>query len=110
MKSTLAVVKIGGNVIEDPQQLSKFLVFFAQMPGHKILVHGGGKLATDLAQKLGLETKMIGGRRITDAANLEVITMVYAGLTNKNIVAQLQAKACNAIGLSGADGRYDTGA
>jgi acetylglutamate kinase len=104
MKPKLAVVKIGGNVIEDPQQLSEFLTFFAQMPGHKILVHGGGKLATDLAQKLGLETKMIGGRRITDAANLEVITMVYAGLTNKNIVAQLQAKACNAIGLSGADG------
>ncbi len=104
MKSKLAIVKIGGNVIEDPQQLSKFLMFFAQMPEYKILVHGGGKLATELAKKLGIETQMVGGRRITDAANLEVITMVYAGLTNKNIVAQLQAKACNAIGLSGADG------
>ncbi len=104
MKPKLSIVKIGGNVIEDRAVLSRFLKLFSALEGLKILVHGGGKLATDLAQKLGIESKMVGGRRITDAQGLEVITMVYAGLTNKNIVASLQALDCNAIGLSGADG------
>lgn len=104
MKQKLSIIKIGGNVIENKTELAKFLTLFANLDGLKILVHGGGKLATQLATKLGIEAKMIGGRRITDAETLEVITMVYGGLTNKNIVAQLQANNCNAIGLSGADG------
>ena len=104
MKEKLSVVKIGGNVIENKTELEKFIKLFANLEGLKILVHGGGKLATHLASKLGIESKMVNGRRITDAESLEVITMVYAGLTNKNIVAQLQANQCNAIGLSGADG------
>lgn len=104
MKEKLSVVKIGGNVIENKAELKKFLKFFTALDGYKILVHGGGKLATQVAQKLGVESKLINGRRITDAETLEIITMVYAGLTNKNIVAQLQANNCNAIGLSGADG------
>lgn len=104
MKQKLSIIKIGGNVIENKEELSKFLTLFAHLKGQKILVHGGGKLATQLAKKLGIEAKLIDGRRITDAENLEVITMTYAGLTNKNIVVQLQANKCNAIGLSGADG------
>lgn len=104
MKQKLSIIKIGGNVIENKTELAKFLALFASLDGHKILVHGGGKLATQMASKLGIESKMVGGRRITDAETLEVITMVYAGLTNKNIVAQLQFNNCNAIGLSGADG------
>jgi acetylglutamate kinase len=104
MKQKLSIIKIGGNVIENKTELAKFLTLFANLDGLKILVHGGGKLATQLATKLGIESKMVGGRRITDAETLEVITMVYAGLTNKNIVVQLQAQNCNAIGLSGADG------
>ncbi len=104
MKPKLAIVKIGGNVIENETELVKFLASFSMMEEPKILVHGGGKLATELGKKLGIESKMVGGRRITDAQSLELITMVYGGLANKNIVAQLQAKNCNAIGLSGADG------
>ena len=104
MKQKLAIVKIGGNIIENKEQLSKFLTLFTNIKGQKILAHGGGKLATQLAKKLGIEATLVGGRRITNAANLEVITMTYAGLTNKNIVVQLQANNCNAIGLSGADG------
>lgn len=104
MKPKLAIVKIGGNVIENETELAKFLASFSMMEEPKILVHGGGKLATELGKKLGIESKMVGGRRITDAQSLELITMVYGGLVNKNIVAQLQAKNCNAIGLSGADG------
>ncbi len=104
MNQELAIIKIGGNVIENKTELTKFLALFAHLNGHKILVHGGGKLATQLASKLGVTSKMVGGRRITDTETLEVITMVYAGLTNKNIVALLQANNCNAIGLSGADG------
>lgn len=100
----LSIVKIGGNVIEDETALVKFLTSFSLMEGPKILVHGGGKLATQLADKLGVESKMVGGRRITDSETLKIITMVYAGLTNKNIVAKLQANNCNAIGLTGADG------
>jgi len=104
MKQKLAIVKIGGNVIENKTELSKFLALFSKIEGPKILVHGGGKLATNFAKKLGIESKLVGGRRITDAESLEIITMTYAGLVNKNIVAQLQANSCNAIGLSGADG------
>lgn len=104
MKQKLSIIKIGGNVIENKEELSKFLNLFAKLEGQKILVHGGGKLATQLAKKLGIEATLVGGRRITDAETLEVITMTYAGLTNKNIVVQLQANNCNAIGLSGADG------
>lgn len=100
----LSIVKIGGNVIENETELTKFLTSFSQMEGPKILVHGGGKLATQLANKLGIGSKLLGGRRITDSETLKIITMVYAGLTNKNIVAKLQSDHCNAIGLTGADG------
>lgn len=103
MKSKLTIIKIGGNIINDENHLIGFLSDFSQVEGYKILVHGGGKRATEMADYLGLEPKMIGGRRITDAANLEIVTMVYAGLLNKNITAQLQKFNCNAIGLSGAD-------
>lgn len=103
MKKQLSIVKIGGNVINNSEQLDLFLHDFAKLDGLKILVHGGGRRATEMADSLGLQPKMIGGRRVTDEANLEVVTMVYAGLLNKNIVAKLQAKACNALGLSGAD-------
>lgn len=104
MKQKLNIIKIGGNVINNEVALSSFLTHFSNLDGLKILVHGGGKKATEVANKLQLEPKMIGGRRITDADNLEVVTMVYAGLLNKNIVAKLQQCNCNAIGLSGADG------
>jgi len=99
----LKIVKIGGNVINDKLELESFLKDFSDMDTLKILVHGGGKRATELAATLGLETKMVGGRRVTDEASLEIVTMVYAGLLNKNIVAKLQANNCNAIGLTGAD-------
>ncbi|WP_031425902.1 acetylglutamate kinase [Leeuwenhoekiella sp. MAR_2009_132] len=98
------IVKIGGNVIENEQELDAFLTLFAQLPEPKILVHGGGKLASEMAKKLDIPIKMTQGRRITDVETLDVITMVYGGKVNKNIVAKLQAKKCNAIGLSGADG------
>ncbi|EAR00482.1 acetylglutamate kinase [Maribacter sp. HTCC2170] len=104
MKQKLSIIKIGGNVIENQTELGKFLTNFSKLSGAKILVHGGGKLATQLASKLGIESKMVNGRRVTDAESLKVITMVYGGLTNKNIVAKLQALGTNAIGLSGADG------
>jgi acetylglutamate kinase len=100
----LYVVKIGGNVIDDEKTSLAFLKSFAGLQGAKILVHGGGKLATKLAEKLGVQQQLIEGRRITDAETLKIVTMVYAGWINKNIVAQLQASGCNAIGLSGADG------
>jgi acetylglutamate kinase len=100
----LIVVKIGGNVIDDDEKCMNFLKAFNAIKGNKILVHGGGKLATNLAEKLGVQQQLVEGRRITDAETLKIITMAYAGLINKNIVAQLQAFACNAIGLSGADG------
>ncbi len=101
--STLNIIKIGGNVIDNDIQLEAFLEKFAAVPGKKILVHGGGKIATRIASELGVEAKMIDGRRITDEAMLDVVTMVYAGLTNKNIVAKLQKFGCDSIGLSGAD-------
>jgi len=103
MKQQLSIVKIGGNVINNASQLNLFLSDFARLDGLKILVHGGGKKATELADAMGLKPKMTGGRRITDKANLDIVTMVYAGLLNKNIVAGLQALGCNALGLSGAD-------
>ena len=102
-KQVLHIIKIGGNIINDKKILSSFLSDFSQIEGFKILVHGGGNKATEITNDLGLKPKMIGGRRITDEANLEVVTMVYAGLLNKNITARLQHNNCNAIGLSGAD-------
>lgn len=103
MSQTIDVVKIGGNVVDDPQALARFIEDFAAMPGHKVLVHGGGKEATRMSATLGIETKMIAGRRMTDRATLDVVTMVYAGLVNKRIVSMLQAQGCDAIGLTGAD-------
>ena len=103
-KKALYVIKIGGSIIDDQIKLSSFLKEFASITDRKILVHGGGKLATQLAEKLGIEQKLIDGRRITDAATLKIVTMVYAGYINKNIVAQLQSDGCNAIGMCGADG------
>lgn len=100
----LYVIKIGGNIIDDEKKLSSFLKEFADLSDKKILIHGGGKLATQLAEKLGVKQRLVDGRRITDAETLKVVTMVYAGLINKNIVALLQADHCNAIGLCGADG------
>lgn len=101
---SILVIKIGGNIIDDATALSKFLADFAAIKQPKILIHGGGKLATQLCKELNIEPKLIDGRRITDAKTLDVVTMVYAGLINKKIVAQLQSKNCNAIGLTGADG------
>jgi acetylglutamate kinase len=100
----LTIIKIGGNVIDNSENLHQFLLDFTALPGDKILVHGGGKIATELGESLGIEAKMVDGRRITDIETLRIVTMVYAGLINKNMVAQLQAKGCNAIGLTGADG------
>ena len=102
-KEKLSIVKIGGNIIEDETSLNAFLELFSNLEGKKILVHGGGKRATHMASKLGIEAKMINGRRITDADTLEVITMVYGGLVNKNVVTKLQALNTDAIGLTGAD-------
>ena len=101
----LKVVKIGGNVVDNPEKLDKFLAGFAAMEGDKILVHGGGKIATTISKALGIETQMVDGRRVTDAETIKVVTMVYAGLINKTIVGKLQKSGCNAIGMSGADGR-----
>ena len=104
----ITVVKIGGNVIDDPAVLKRFIADFAAMPGPKILVHGGGKVATRLAERLELKVQMVDGRRITDKGTLDVVTMVYAGLVNKQLVASLQAEGCNALGMSGADGNAVT--
>ncbi|MCB0430302.1 MAG: acetylglutamate kinase [Flavobacteriales bacterium] len=103
MKS-LHVVKIGGHVIDDTGKLQDFLVRFTGIKGPKMLVHGGGKIATRTAEQLGIPVKMVDGRRITDKAMLEVVVQVYGGLVNKDIVARLQSLACNAIGMTGADG------
>lgn len=100
----LTLVKIGGNIIDDENALNALLNLFHQLPGKKILVHGGGKIATELSKKLGLDPEMVKGRRVTDAEMLKVVTMVYAGLTNKTIIAKLQGLNCNALGLTGADG------
>ena len=104
MKEKLTIVKVGGAVVEDELQLAQLLRDFAAIDGAKILVHGGGRRATKVAAALGIETKMVDGRRITDAAMLEVVSMVYGGLVNKHVVAGLQALGVDAIGLSGADG------
>lgn len=100
----LYVIKIGGNIIDDNAKLDAFLKSFAAVEGKKILVHGGGKLATRMAEQMGVEQQLIDGRRITDAETLKIVTMVYAGYINKNIVATLQSNHCNAMGLCGADG------
>jgi acetylglutamate kinase len=100
----LFVIKVGGNIIDDDEKLTSFLQTFAFIQAHKILVHGGGKIATEIGNKLGIESKYIDGRRITDDATIDLVTMVYGGLINKKIVAQLQSLQCNAIGLTGADG------
>ena len=99
----VTVVKVGGAIVEDSEQLAQLLKDFAAIPGKKVLVHGGGRRATKVAAALGIESKMVNGRRITDADMLEVVTMVYGGLVNKNLVAKLQANGVNALGLTGAD-------
>ena len=99
----LYIIKIGGNIIDDAAALEKFLVSFSKIDELKILIHGGGKTASELAKKLGVSQAMVNGRRITDEETLKITTMVYAGLINKQIIASLQAKKINAIGLSGAD-------
>ncbi|MCC8146004.1 MAG: acetylglutamate kinase [Bacteroidales bacterium] len=99
----LTIVKVGGKIVEDPEALKSLLKDFSLIAGHKLLVHGGGRSTTQIAEKLGIENKMVDGRRITDEETLKVVTMVYGGLVNKNIVAQLQALNLDAIGLTGAD-------
>lgn len=103
MKERITIVKVGGAVVEDEQQLSQLLKDFAAIEGRKVLVHGGGRRATKVAAALGIESHMVNGRRITDSDMLEVVTMVYGGLVNKNLVARLQAQGVNALGLTGAD-------
>ncbi|SDX91354.1 acetylglutamate kinase [Flavobacterium degerlachei] len=104
IKKTITIVKIGGNIIDDVSELKQFLSDFSKIEGAKVLVHGGGKSATKMAKSIGLVPQMIDGRRITDAAMLKVVVMIYAGQINKDIVAQLQANNTNAMGFSGADG------
>lgn len=100
----LVVIKVGGNIIDNEEALKSFLTSFSAINKHKILIHGGGKIATEISKGLGIESQMVEGRRITDAETLKIVTMVYGGLINKNIVASLQTKKCNAMGLTGADG------
>ncbi|MBE6327355.1 MAG: acetylglutamate kinase [Bacteroidales bacterium] len=102
----LTLIKVGGKIVEEASTLKSLLEQFSKIPGNKVLVHGGGRSATQVAGQLGIETKMVEGRRITDEAMLKVVTMVYAGLVNKNIVAQLQANGINSLGLTGADINY----
>lgn len=103
MKEKLTIVKVGGKIVEDPETLSVLLADFAKIEERKILVHGGGRSATRMSEQLGIPTKMVDGRRITDDDTLRVVTMVYAGLVNKTIVAMLQSEGINAVGLTGAD-------
>lgn len=103
MREKLTVIKVGGKIVEEETTLRKLLDDFAAIDGYKVLVHGGGRSATKLAAQLGIESRMVNGRRITDAETLKVVTMVYGGLVNKNIVAGLQARSINALGLTGAD-------
>ena len=103
MKEKLTIVKVGGAVVEDETQLAQLLKDFSAIPGKKVLIHGGGRKATKVAASLGIESKMVNGRRITDADMLSVVTMVYGGLVNKGLVARLQANGVNALGLTGAD-------
>lgn len=100
----LTIIKIGGNIVDKPDALEEFLKEFSKIPEPKILIHGGGAIATELSKKMGIEIKMHQGRRITDHETLKLVTMLYAGLINKQIVATLQKMGCNALGLSGADG------
>ena len=102
-KEKLTVIKVGGKIVEEEATLNQLLADFSAIEGYKVLVHGGGRSATKLASQLGIESQMVNGRRITDAETLKVVTMVYGGLVNKNIVAGLQAKGVNAMGLTGAD-------
>jgi len=104
MAEKIYIIKIGGNILDEADKISSFLRDFARIKEKKILVHGGGKMATQLAEQLGIPQQLLDGRRITDAATLKIVTMVYAGYINKNLVAQLQAAGCDAIGLCGADG------
>ncbi|MFV0536573.1 MAG: acetylglutamate kinase [Dysgonomonas sp.] len=101
--SKLTIIKVGGKIVEEEQSLQQLLKDFSQIEGYKILVHGGGRSATKLAERLGIESHMVNGRRITDLETLKIVTMVYGGLVNKNIVAKLQALGINALGLTGAD-------
>ncbi len=103
MKEKLTIIKVGGKIVEEAETLNQLLADFSAIPGYKLLVHGGGRSATRIASQLGIESQMVNGRRITDAETLKVVTMVYGGLVNKNIVAGLQAKGVNAVGLTGAD-------
>lgn len=103
MMDEIKVIKVGGQVVENPDTLAELLDRFSALEGKKVLVHGGGKSATKIAAQLGIETKMVDGRRVTDAEMLNVVTMVYGGLVNKNIVAKLQLRGINALGLTGAD-------
>ena len=102
----LTLIKVGGKIVEEPASLQQLLTDFAKIEGHKVLVHGGGRSATAMAARLGIESKMVNGRRITDEETLKVVTMVYGGLVNKQIVAGLQALGVNALGLTGADLNY----
>ena len=103
MKEKLTIIKVGGKIVEESESLGNLLDRFAAIEGRKVLIHGGGRSATRMAERLGIESRMVDGRRITDEATLQVVTMVYGGLVNKNIVAQLQARGINALGLTGAD-------
>ena len=100
----IKVIKIGGNIVDNPELLAAFVKDFSAMPGMKVLIHGGGVMASQMQKSMGMTPVMVEGRRVTDEATLKVVTMVYAGWCNKNIVALLQGAGCNAIGLCGADG------
>ena len=102
--NSIQVIKIGGNVVDDPTALASFLDSFAAVEGRKVLVHGGGKIASAFGRRLGIEPVVIDGRRVTNDATIELVTMVYGGLVNKQLIAALQARGCNALGLTGADG------
>ena len=106
LRGQLTLIKVGGKIVEEPESLKQLLADFSEIPGHKVLVHGGGRSATALATQLGIESKMVNGRRVTDEEMLKVVTMVYGGLVNKKIVAGLQALGVNALGLTGADLNY----
>ena len=103
MKEKITIIKVGGKIVEEHESLNSLLDRFAQIEGRKVLIHGGGRSATRIAERLGIESRMVGGRRITDIDTLQFVTLVYGGLVNKNIVAQLQARGVNALGLTGAD-------
>ena len=103
MKEKITIIKVGGKIVEEQDSLTALLDRFSAIEGNKVLIHGGGRSATRMAERLGIESRMINGRRITDSDTLQVVTMVYGGLVNKTIVAQLQARGVNALGLTGAD-------